>query len=561
MVARYKTNQDIINTNVREDLIALLDEKIVGFRDIKWRSRSKRFTDKDAKTVKYELVILITDCYWNHELKHKADRNYYSLFYEKLKGKLGKDYKKYMDTVFDVKHGVTISSWNKKDGLTQKYRLKDEVIAICDDVFRKDIKQHSLMDRSGNVMRQWTDYAVSKSNEGGDFQKKINNKKYKFSPKVLLNRNNATLLTHMWSDLYKYRTGRLQLNDVEMWIDIIDKLGSDINDEHRFHTERLKEMHDSSLEIYNQMMTDIVGVGYVGQQYVEKDSGRLYAQGYGSLQSMMREQRNILMSGLGYWEYDMENAHYSIVEQYYNLLTNNRLTAIRKYVKDTKGHRYKLANDTGVEYKYVKQALISLIYGSGISTQHTYINGRNTQSAIFEICGKQTKSKTEQITLWENFTTHKIVLDLFTEIDLAYQTISQSWIESGSGKGRRMKNMSNKTTAVNVMTDKGDMRRKSKGQLLSHFLQGIEARILWGIMNEERDSFVMPHHDGWVSRWDWNLDKIQQIISLDTRKMLLDYNGIKGAFDIKIKKVELTNVIDGDWTEKILSKGVVHTIH
>ena len=79
-------------------------------------------------------------------------------------------------------------------------------------------------------------------------------------------------------------------------------------------------------------------------------------------------------------------------------------------------------------------------------------------------------------------------------------------------------------------------------------------------MNEERDSFVMPHHDGWVSKWEWDTKRIEQLISTDSRKMLFDYNKIKGAFDIKIKKVEMTNVIMGDWTQKILTEGVVDTI-
>ena len=52
MVDRYKSNTDIHNSNVREDLIQALDEKMIGFRDILWRSKSKRFRDKDAKTVK-----------------------------------------------------------------------------------------------------------------------------------------------------------------------------------------------------------------------------------------------------------------------------------------------------------------------------------------------------------------------------------------------------------------------------------------------------------------------------------------------------------------------------
>ena len=79
-------------------------------------------------------------------------------------------------------------------------------------------------------------------------------------------------------------------------------------------------------------------------------------------------------------------------------------------------------------------------------------------------------------------------------------------------------------------------------------------------MNEERESFIMPHHDGWVSRMNWDTDKLEQLISQETRKMLLDYNNLKGAFDIKISKFELSDVIVGDWYDKILKKGVVDTI-
>ena len=138
-----------------------------------------------VKTIKYELAILITDCYWGHELKHKKDERYYSLYYEKLKSRLGKDYRKVIDTCFDIKHGVSISSFRKKDGYTQKYRLKKDVKEICDKIFRKDIRQHSIIDRSGTIMTDWVDYAVSNSNEKGEFQKKVNNKRYKFKPKVM----------------------------------------------------------------------------------------------------------------------------------------------------------------------------------------------------------------------------------------------------------------------------------------------------------------------------------------------------------------------------------------
>ena len=551
MVAKFRNNKDSINLNVRDDLIAELDNNIGGFRDIAWRSKSKRFKDKDAKTVKYELAILITDCYWGHELKHKTDDKYYSLYYQKLKDRLGKDYRKHIDTVFDIKSGVAISSFRKRDGLTQKYKLKKEVVSICDKIYRKDVRKHSIVDRDGNRLTSWTDYAVSKTNEKGEFQKKVDNKKYSFSSRVLLNKNNGTLLTHLFSDLYKYKTGRLKLNDVKKWIEIIEKVGGNVNDGKRWTTDRLKEMHDSSMEIYNNMMVDIIGEGYVG---------RLYAEGFGSLQGMMREQRKILMGGLGYYEYDMVNAHYTILEQYYNLITGRKLKRIRKYIENTKGYRVRLVNETGNNYDTIKTCLISLIYGSSIKHQHRYMYGRNEPSGIYKTIAKQHSNKGLIQDCWEGFTEHEIIQDIYSEVDIAYKAIKNSWIETGQGKGRRMKNMSNKTCAMLEDYGKGEYRTKSKGKLLSHFLQGIEAKVLLSVMNEERESFIMPHHDGWVSRMNWDTDKLEQLISQETRKMLLDYNNLKGAFDIKISKFELSDVIVGDWYDKILKKGVVDTI-
>ena len=153
-----------------------------------------------------------------------------------------------------------------------------------------------------------------------------------------------------------------------------------------------------------------------------------------------------------------------------------------------------------------------MIYGAGIQNKHIFINGKNEDSGIYKTIGKEASNNVHKDELWNNFVSNKIVLDLHSEIDTAYKIIKESWIESGAGKGRRMKNMSNKTTAVFIETENGDMRTKSKGKLLSHFLQGIEARILWGIMNEERDSFVMPHHDGWVSFNNWDTDILEKII-------------------------------------------------
>jgi len=553
----YK-DKDILNVNVRQDLIVMLDANISGFRDIEWRSKSKRFTKKDAKTIKYELVVLITDCYWGHELKHKDDGRYYSLYYETLKDKLGKNYRKHIDVVFDIVGGVSISSPFRKNGSTLKYRLKKVVKDICDDLFKKNIKLHSLVGRTGKVMTAWEEYAVSKTNEKGEFQKKVDNKKYTFSSKVLLNKNNGTILTYMFSDLYKYKTGRLKTKEekehVKKWIDIIKKAGGDINTNRRWDGDRLERLHQDSLEIYNEMMVDIIGVGYVGQLYKERNTGRLFGTGGCNLQGMMREQRRILMGGLGYFEYDMENAHYNILDQYYRMITGNKLNRITKYIQNTKGYRTRLEQETNNSEKTIKTCLISIIYGAGISRM-TY---KDEDLAIWKVIKKDINHIKTAEKLWYDFTDNIIVKELYTEVDIAYKAIRHTWVETGSGKGRRLKNMSNKTTRMTYEDDKP----KSKGMLLSHFLQGIEARILLGIIREEgKDGFVMPHHDGWVSKINHDTDRLQDLIGKDTRKMLLDYNGVRGSFDIPIEKVELTDIVDGDWKDLIIKKGVVSPLH
>jgi hypothetical protein len=56
-------------------------------------------------------------------------------------------------------------------------------------------------------------------------------------------------------------------------------------------------------------------------------------------------------------------------------------------------------------------------------------------------------------------------------------------------------------------------------------------------------------------------NRLQELIGKDTRKMLLDYNGVRGSFDIPIEKVELTDIVDGDWKDLIIKKGVVSPLH
>ena len=76
------------------------------------------------------------------------------------------------NTVFDVKHGVTISSWNKKDGLTQKYRLKDEVKQLT-NLSTDTNSSKTVQINISEIKRPELDAALVGANIAHQLQKKV----------------------------------------------------------------------------------------------------------------------------------------------------------------------------------------------------------------------------------------------------------------------------------------------------------------------------------------------------------------------------------------------------
>ena len=69
-----------------------------------------------------------------------------------------------------------------------------------------------------------------------------------------------------------------------------------------------------------------------------------------------------------------------------------------------------------------------------------------------------------------------------------------------------------------------------------------------------KSSFIMAHHDGWVSTQNWEIKRLERVLSIKSTKLLNDYNGLDGGFSIKLKKVKLGEVMMGDWKDKILKE-------
>jgi len=556
--------KDTYNTNITETLVDLLSDNITGFREVDWWSKSKRYGKSiDIKTIKYELCVLVSDAYFGHELKHRDDALYYSIHYERAKRLLGKNYRKYLDLVFRCKGGVKISAWNSKDGSTLRWKLKDEVIELCDKAYKKNTGIRRLVDRKGSVMKSWVGYAVSKYNEKAEKSKKVDTTAYQnIEETILLNKINCTLATHMFSDIYKYKTGRIKESEVSKWYDILDKIGADINDDERFGLDRLKELHLRTIEMWGQLNIDIIGDGRLAVMYKERNTGRLYTIGYGGLQNIQRELRTMLLSGLGYFDYDMENAHYTILGQYYKMISNRSLPAVSKYISNTDATRTQISKDTGIRKDLVKKCLLGIIYGAKINSKRKVVNGKHQDTAIYKTIYGQTKDAKVADYMFDRFSKNTDIVEIWRDVDIAYRYIKNNWkiVSYKGGNKERMANMNGNTTYTKELKPDGTYQYKSKGQLLSHFLQGIEARILKDIILEEGNSFRLAIHDGWVSYINWDVADIERRISQHTRKHLLNYSGIQRAFEIKIKKKELKEIVSGDWIDTLIKDGVLEEI-
>ena len=315
-----------VSTNIREELVFALDSKVMGFSNIEWRSYSKTYNT--IKDIKFNLCMIILNEYNGHKKSHNIDKAYSSYSSANSRNILGGNADKLMALVFDKIHpGNDIDLI--KDKTTLKYKLKPEIIQICDDVHLGEYKLHARMMRDGKKLNIIPDYVVRSISDGG-LIKKNTTKKYTFNNIVQLNEDNILIMVKMWSELFRNKVGKK--NDIRHWCNVLKSLGENYED---YSKSKLERRIKHSLELINKTTIDVLGEGRILQLYQEKDSGRLYGDEWLNLQTLPKEMRYMAMGGNGYWEYDLENAHYTIMYQFNKMLNGSPLDAISKYTKST----------------------------------------------------------------------------------------------------------------------------------------------------------------------------------------------------------------------------------
>ncbi len=543
---QQKKNQierSFISTNIKEELLRALDTNVREFRDIRWHSRSKKYNT--IKDIKYNLLHIILNAYNGHIKRHKSDTDWQTFYSVKLRDTLGQEYDRLMSMVFDKRHpsnGVSLID----DKQTLKYKLKEEIIVICDKVYLGEYKLHARIGRDGKSIITIPDYVVRNVVDGG-LLKRSNVKKYQFDNVIQLNEDNILIMIKMFAELYRYRMGKKSV-DIEHWTDILNSVGIEPS---KYTLKHLEDRRNKAIELLNKASVDILGEGRVLQVYTEKESGRLFADEWLNIQNLPKEMRYIAMGGLGYYEYDIENAHYNFLYQLNNMFRGPALDTISKYISKTKIVRQQIASDTGVDIGVIKQIMIAMIYGADITQYHTYNEDtkQSSDNAIMSILLKYAEDNRDDATdLFDTIKANEMISGLHSEIRLSRNHMKKHWvIEKVKGveyllnpfrKRKRLADRYGKDEALN--------------KLLSHMLLGVEASILVFVMEEELKDFVMPHHDGWVSINNWNTKTLEKIVKAKTARMMFDYCGIATGFDIKITKKRIGDIAKGKWTKEVL---------
>lgn len=229
--------------------------------------------------------------------------------------------------------------------------------------------------------------------------------------------------------------------------------------------EFVERLYDQTSAILRMSKTDVAGHGYIATQYVQAQSGRLYAKGI-NLQTAPTLIKQAALDGL--WEYDFSNCHYDILRQM-AALYGYQCTAIANYLDTKQATRRAIADQAGITETQAKVCLLAIMYGAKASDWH--------DNAIPEEIGQEAARRLYEVPLFAG---------IHADIRQARSVILKSWKRTANGS---LSNAFGKAIA-------GDAKPEEQ---LAHLIQGVEALALQTAINMHPNDIVLLQHDGFVS--------------------------------------------------------------
>ena len=236
--------------------------------------------------------------------------------------------------------------------------------------------------------------------------------------------------------------------------------------------------------------------GQIPVLYEQKSTGRLTEVLFG----LQNNEREVISAALhGMWDYDLQNAHFSIFSAWAKKL-GHATPVVDEYVRNKTQIRELLKDHCQSNLDDIKQSLISLMYGAPLNANPDF-------ASIPKRLG---------VAEAKLFISHPFVKSLKKEISsIGKYIVNDTYTKRGC--------------YVNAMgiEPANIAGAKAKFNLLSHALQGVEALALKTVVSEHQQDILLCMHDGWVSRTKLDCKQLQDSIFRAT------------GFDLGIEEAQL----------------------
>jgi hypothetical protein len=229
--------------------------------------------------------------------------------------------------------------------------------------------------------------------------------------------------------------------------------------------ELVERLHDMTSAIIRMAKTDVAENGYIATQYVQAQSGRLYARGI-NLQTAPTLIKQAALDGL--WEYDFSNCHFAILKQM-AAVYGYQCEAITHYLATKQATRWAIAEQAGITYDQAKTCLLAIMYGARESEWH--------ENAIPEEIGPEGARRLFAVPLFAG---------IHADIKQARSIILKNWKRTANGS---LSNAFGKAITADVKPEKQ----------LAHLIQGVEALALQTAIKMYPADIVLLQHDGFAA--------------------------------------------------------------
>jgi macrodomain Ter protein organizer (MatP/YcbG family) len=426
-------------------------------------------------------TLSLTSLLWENlrsekRYRHALHRDCFFVPHERLQRAFGKQYIEIL-----TKTGLIdiYAKYDQVNGHARAYKLTQlaydtfDVYRIDNSITYMPAIQTKIIDKTGGTMRIGKSTNAIRSIDSDNLPSKFLGR---IDPLVKINLDGV-------------HTVQVSLDNVREWIYQDNKPSKTTEIEEAIHARLMRHRDDMTmLEHAIISYQNLIGqINIVARQinrepglipvlYTEIKSGRLYGDGLNP-QTWQRELRKAAFNGQ--CDYDLENCHYAIFSQ---LAKQQGIStpSIDYYLENKRIMRKAIAEAVGISTDDAKQCLIALIYGARLSTRKG--------NAIPELIGTEKAAKLFKCLSYT---------DLYADIKKARKSILKAHM-----KPQGLINAMRKTITrgkLNYTTAKQVAGKNKKVDLLSHVVQGYEAKMQEIAVQLHGETITLLQHDGFTS--------------------------------------------------------------